>query len=87
LGSAVVNSTSQPVVTLIYETGNQVGNPQTKTGLASNRTWILNYWTGNLPGSFVGNAAITSDQPVAALVNTLHSGSGDTNASYTVPNR
>jgi murein DD-endopeptidase MepM/ murein hydrolase activator NlpD len=146
LGSAVVNSTSQPVVTLIYETGNpyqlitdaplggtatayvpelygnyslggriwdsgisiqNVGtsnanvtvtyynqdgsrnSAQTQSGLLLYSTWILNRWTGNLPNGFAGSAVITSTQPIAAIVNTLHSGSGttDTNASYTVPNR
>lgn len=61
--------------------------PQTIT-LGPYRIWVLNRGSGNLPGpGFAGSAVIQSDQPIAAVVNINHTGSGDTKASYTVPNR
>ena len=73
-------------VTYYDQNGSPVGSPQLST-LGPNRTWILNYASGNLPGNFAGSALIQSNQPIAALVNVAHTGSGDTKASYTVPNR
>jgi hypothetical protein len=40
-----------------------------------------------MPANFSGSAVIQSTQNIAAIVNTTNNGSGDTRASYTVPNR
>ncbi len=93
-GISVQNtSSSNANVTVTYydRLGNPVGNPQTITGLEPNRVWMLNYSGSNMPGNFSGSAVITSNSnhPIVAIVSMSHTGSGttDTNASYTVPNR
>jgi murein DD-endopeptidase MepM/ murein hydrolase activator NlpD len=81
-------SSSNANVTVTYydQPGNQIGS-WTRNALPPRAVWILNRWAGNLPSGFVGSAVITANQPVVAIVNVLHTGSGDTNASYTAPNR
>jgi len=60
----------------------------TKTNTVEpNRTWILTRWRGTVPSNFFGSAVIQSSQPVAVTVNTTHTGSGDTGASYNAPSR
>jgi hypothetical protein len=57
------------------------------TTLGPYRLWVLNRGSFNMPGpNFVGSAVIQSNQPIAAVVNVNHTGSGD-KASYTAPNR
>lgn len=84
-----VSTVSANVTVTYYDVaGNVFGSPQAYTGLGPNRTWILNYGRGNLPGGFSGTAYIQSNQSIVAIVNVANSTPGhDTKASYTVPNR
>jgi hypothetical protein len=89
-GIAIQNAgLSNATVTVTYynQSGTQAGQWTTPTPLQPNRVWILNRASGNLPNNFAGSAVITANQPVVAIANHSHTGSGDTNASYTVPNR
>jgi hypothetical protein len=74
-------------VTYYYRDGRSAELSQTMT-LGPDRLWVLNYGSRNMPGpNFAGSAVIVADQPIAAIVNVNHTGSGDTKASYTAPNR
>jgi hypothetical protein len=74
-------------VTYYWQDGSQNGSSYSCT-IGQNRMCTFSYWSGNLPGNnFYGSAVIQSTQPIAAVVNTAHTGSGDTKASYTASNR
>jgi hypothetical protein len=73
-------------ITYYNQNGTSAGTWQTTLG--PNRLWVLNRGVGNMPGpNFVGSAVIIADQPIAVVANMSHTGSGDTKASYTAPNR
>lgn len=83
VGSADANVT----VTYYDSGGNQVGSPVSSPAICPNCAWAVNYWAGNMPSNFYGSAKITSNQPIAAVVNAANTGSGDTKDMYTVSNR
>jgi hypothetical protein len=73
-------------VTYYKEDGQYAGQWSNQVG--PKLTWILNAASGNMPtNNFSGSAVIQATQPIAAVVNTAHTGSGDTKASYTASNR
>ena len=73
-------------MTYYRQDGSQAGQWSSQVG--PKLTWILNSSSGNLPANnFSGSAVIQATQPIAAVVNTAHTGSGDTKASYTASNR
>jgi len=75
-------------VTYYWGSGQQEGLPQTVTiGPYQMQLFSANPPYDNLPDNFYGGAVITSTQPIAVVVNTAHTGTGDTKASYTGPNR
>ncbi len=82
----VGGTAAQVTVTYYNEAGGVVTSYSTPS-LASKRMWKLSTWDSNLPANFKGSAVIQSTQKVAGLVNTYHTGSGDTRASYIVSNR
>jgi hypothetical protein len=73
-------------VTYYWQDGSQV-TPSYSCTIAQNRMCTFSYWSGNMPPNFYGSAIIQATQPIAAVVNTAHTGNGDTKASYTASNR
>ncbi len=82
-----LDSVNSATITVSYYRQNGTFVTSWSNTIGPYKTWILNYASGNLPGNFSGSAVITSNRPIAALVNVAHTGGGDTKANYTVPNR
>ena len=85
------SSSSNATVTVTYYDANgdlMTGWTQANVVIGPRRSLVFSRWRNNLPWpDFSGSAVITSNQPIVATVNTSHTGSGDTGASYTAPNR
>jgi hypothetical protein len=85
-----ISSTNNATVNVAYYNQNGVQVGQWSNQIGPRRVWILNYWAGNLPGNFQGSAVIQTsqtNQSIAAVVTVTHTGTGDTDGSYTASNR
>lgn len=88
-GISIQNMGTNATVTVVYysQAGGSPVN-QWSMSLGANQSWFINKWTTYMPPApFVGSAVIQSTQPIAVMVDAQHTGSGDTRASYTAPNR
>jgi murein DD-endopeptidase MepM/ murein hydrolase activator NlpD len=83
-----MGSTNATVTIAYYNLGGLSASQWTTTTIGANQAWFINKWTVYMPPApFVGSAVIQSSQPIAVMVDAQHTGSGDTRASYTAPNR
>lgn len=82
----VGSSNATITVNYYYQAGGWVSQA-VSSPVTPGRRFAFNPTSGNMPPDLCGSAVIQANQPIAAVVNNSHDGSGDTKASYTVPNR